>query len=95
VELAGEPLSDVPVWDETAEDPTAAFLVSRIGDREGFPLPIGIFRRVEAPTFEGSLHAQIEEETRRRGAGRLEALLGAGESWRVGGTASGSLEISV
>ena len=48
-----------------------------------YPTPLGVFRAIEAPTYEGSLYAQIEEATERKGAGTLEALLHGTETWVV------------
>jgi 2-oxoglutarate/2-oxoacid ferredoxin oxidoreductase subunit beta len=81
--FAGDPPADLPLWDPSRPEPALAFLLARLGDREGFPMPIGIFRRVDAPSYERSVHAQIQAEEKRKGAGDLEALLAAGESWVV------------
>jgi 2-oxoglutarate ferredoxin oxidoreductase subunit beta len=47
------------------------------------PVPIGVFRRVEQPTFEIGVWKQIEEITAERGAGDLDAALRGGSTWEV------------
>jgi 2-oxoglutarate ferredoxin oxidoreductase subunit beta len=83
VSFEGEPPPDLLKWDE--QDPALAFILSRLGERGGFPMPIGIFRRVAASTFERRIFEQVASETARKGPGDLAALLAAGETWVVGG----------
>jgi len=73
---------DLLVHDERSPDPTLAYLLSRMHYPE-FPEPMGVFRAVEAPTYEQLVLDQIAEVTRQRGPGNLEALLNAGDSWTV------------
>ena len=74
---------DLLVWDQTHPDSTLAYAIAGMEEGEGFPMPIGIFRGVETQSYEDLVHRQIEEETARKGAGRLEDLLRAGETWEV------------
>ena len=53
--------------------------------RPAFPLPIGVFRAVEKPTYEALLQAQVDEALRARGRGDLGALLHSGDIWKVEG----------
>ena len=48
-----------------------------------FPLPIGVFRAVEKPTYEALLEAQVDDAVRTRGPGDLHALLHSGDTWTV------------
>ncbi len=48
-----------------------------------FPLPIGVLRRVERPTFDASVRSQIAEITEDQGAGDLRKLLHSGQTWTV------------
>ena len=73
---------DLLFHDEKAEDSSLAYLLSRMHHPE-LPEPIGVFRAVERPTYEDMLSNQIREATERRGPGKLEALLSAGETWVV------------
>jgi 2-oxoglutarate ferredoxin oxidoreductase subunit beta len=51
--------------------------------RPDYPLPLGVFRAVEAPTYERMLEEQVKSATERQGGGDLEALLHSGETWVV------------
>lgn len=71
----------VLVHDEQADQPTLAFLLSRLTYPE-FPLPLGVFRDIARPTYESALVGQIEEAKGQR-AQDLQALLEGPETWRV------------
>ena len=70
------------VHDERAEEPTAAYLLSRMRYPE-FPEPIGVFRAVDRPKYDELLNAQVEEAGRGRGPGRLDDLFASGDTWDV------------
>jgi len=48
-----------------------------------FPMPIGVLRRIEAPTVDAGIHAQIAEVTESKGAGDLKKILYSGNIWTV------------
>jgi 2-oxoglutarate/2-oxoacid ferredoxin oxidoreductase subunit beta len=73
---------DLLVHDETAEDPYLALILSRMWWPE-YPVPVGVFRRVERPTHDALLTAQIEDAVAQRGEGSLERALNSGETWTV------------
>jgi len=73
---------DCLVWDESRPNPAIAFMAAQM-DAPRFPVPIGVLRRVESPTFEAGMAEQIRHETERRGPGSLEKLLRSGETWAV------------
>ena len=70
--------------DAHSADPTLAFALSRL-EPPDYPVPIGVFRDVEAPVLETDMWEQMEEVKRRRGPGEIEVLLTAGETWEVKG----------
>jgi 2-oxoglutarate ferredoxin oxidoreductase subunit beta len=83
VELGGAiTAGDCLVWDETRANPACAFLLSQM-QPPAFPTPIGVFRSVEAATFEAGVRAQIEGEMARRGPGDLAKLMRSGDVWTV------------
>jgi 2-oxoglutarate ferredoxin oxidoreductase subunit beta len=49
-----------------------------------FPVPVGVFRRIQQPTFERSVRTQIEKITEEKGAGDLRSVLYSGNTWKVG-----------
>jgi 2-oxoglutarate ferredoxin oxidoreductase subunit beta len=64
-------------------DPSAAFALSRISHGPHGPTPIGIFRKVERPTYEDLMAQQIADAQAEKGKGDLAALLRSGGSWVV------------
>ncbi len=63
--------------------PTLAFGLSRLTQDRVGATPIGVFRSVERPVYDELMAGQIETAVSERGAGELEALLHAGETWVV------------
>ncbi len=74
---------DLIVHDEQNPNPAYAFLLSRMDSTPGFPTPLGVLRAVDAPTYEDGMNAQLREVRLKKGAGKLEALLRAGDVWEV------------
>jgi 2-oxoglutarate ferredoxin oxidoreductase subunit beta len=74
---------DLIVHDEKNENPTYAFLLSRMDLTPGFPTPIGVFRAVQAPRYEDRIAEQIREVIAKRGKGDLAKLLRQGDTWEV------------
>ena len=72
----------VAVHNEKHQTPAYAFALATL-QRPNFPLPIGVFRAVEAPTYDALLENQVQEAIKRRGAGDLRALLNSGDTWTV------------
>jgi 2-oxoglutarate ferredoxin oxidoreductase subunit beta len=85
VELSGDQdpvAAGVAVHQERWETPAYAFALASLR-RPQFPLPIGVFRAVERPTYERMLSAQIDRAVESRGAGDLRKLLYSGDTWTV------------
>jgi 2-oxoglutarate ferredoxin oxidoreductase subunit beta len=81
----GVPESALHVHDAHADDPSAAFGLSRLTpgghlDRA----PVGIFRQVERPTYDDLAREQIATAQQTRGKGELADLLNSGDTWEVG-----------
>ena len=73
------------VHDEHRDDPSLAFALSRLADTPTVPTPVGVFRDVERPLYEGEVQRQLVGASEERGPGDLEALIGSGATWEVGG----------
>ena len=85
VELADgqDPVSaGVAVHHDRHETPAYAFALASLR-RTKFPIPIGVFRAVEKPTYEALLSGQVAAARAKHGDGNLETLLGSGETWTV------------
>ncbi len=74
--------SDLLVHDEANPNPAVAYILARMQYPE-FPVPMGVLRAVERPTYDDLLRQQIEDAISRDGEGDLEALLAEGDTWTV------------
>jgi 2-oxoglutarate/2-oxoacid ferredoxin oxidoreductase subunit beta len=81
VEDAGE--EALIVHDETLEDPSLAFTLSRLATGPNEPTPMGVFRAVERPDYGSMMDGQLVAAHERKGAGDLAALLRSGVTWTV------------
>jgi 2-oxoglutarate ferredoxin oxidoreductase subunit beta len=83
VDAAGVGEDALLVHNETHENAGLAFALSRLSHGADGPAPIGVFRNVERPTYDEQMAQQLEKARGERGEGDLEALLHAGDTWRV------------
>jgi 2-oxoglutarate ferredoxin oxidoreductase subunit beta len=78
---------DLLIHDERAEEPSLAYLLSRMvhsaSQSPSFPECVGVFRAVERPTYDAVLNAQLEDTIKARGRGNLDELLTGDETWVV------------
>jgi 2-oxoglutarate ferredoxin oxidoreductase subunit beta len=73
---------DLLIHDEKADEPTLAYLLSRMR-HPNFPEPVGVFRAIAEPTYEDLVMGQIEAATETLGPGNLESLFNDGDVWTV------------
>jgi 2-oxoglutarate ferredoxin oxidoreductase subunit beta len=81
-EAEGAAEEDFIVHDEKVEEPSLAYSLARLGEPD-FPVPLGVFRAVERPTYEEVVDQQIAEARKKPGADDLQALIDAGDTWKV------------
>jgi 2-oxoglutarate ferredoxin oxidoreductase subunit beta len=74
--------ADLLVHDETREDPSIAFLLSRMEWPE-YPVPLGVLRAVQKPTYDQLMTQQIEEAIAKEGEGDLREIFLEGDTWTV------------
>jgi 2-oxoglutarate ferredoxin oxidoreductase subunit beta len=73
--------ADLVVHDEHATNGGLAFFLSQFA--APLPVPLGVFRAVEAPAYE-TLNSQLAVNTRQqRGQGTLEELFNSGDTWTI------------
>jgi 2-oxoglutarate ferredoxin oxidoreductase subunit beta len=72
----------VAVHNERHESPAYAFALASL-TRPDFPVPVGVFRAVERPTYESLLQDEVARAIQRRGRGVLRSLLTSGDTWTV------------
>jgi 2-oxoglutarate ferredoxin oxidoreductase subunit beta len=75
-------VDDLLIHDEKAEEPSLAYLLSRMVHPR-FPECVGVFRCVERPIYEEQLNQQIEESIKKKGPGKLEELFASDDTWTV------------
>ena len=83
VRTADVPAERLVVHDEHRPDPALAFALSRLAERPDSPTPVGVFRAVERPTYEGAVQQQLVDASERSGPGDLGALLRSAPTWTV------------
>jgi 2-oxoglutarate/2-oxoacid ferredoxin oxidoreductase subunit beta len=78
---AGDPY--VLVHDETHEEPSLAFALSRVTQDTHGGTPVGVFRDIERPVYDELMADQLRVAEEKRGKGDLAELLLSGETWTV------------
>jgi 2-oxoglutarate ferredoxin oxidoreductase subunit beta len=73
----------VLVHDESREDPSLAFMLSRLARGPHEPTPIGVFRAVTRPEYSEATSQQLAAAVEEKGAGDLDALLHSGATWTI------------
>ncbi|HMC65239.1 MAG TPA: 2-oxoacid:ferredoxin oxidoreductase subunit beta [Gemmataceae bacterium] len=75
----GITVDDLLIHDEKAEEPSLAYLLSRMVYPR-FPECVGVFRCVERPTYDDLLNKQLEDVIRTKGRGKLEDLFASDDT---------------
>jgi 2-oxoglutarate ferredoxin oxidoreductase subunit beta len=77
--------AEATVWNASTKSAAPAFVLSEMDQEKSKPTPIGIFRSVEAETFDVAANKQVQAAIEKRGAGKIENLIRSGEMWTVEG----------
>src|SRR5437868_5029665 len=67
----GITIDDLLIHDEKAEEPSLAYLLSRMV-HPAFPEVIGVLRAVDRPTYDDAVNVQINDAIKAKGRGKLE-----------------------
>lgn len=73
---------EILIHDEKNPHPHYAYFLTQMKYPE-MPVPFGIFRAIERPTYEFLLDQQIKDAVKARGKGELQNLIYGGETWKV------------
>jgi 2-oxoglutarate ferredoxin oxidoreductase subunit beta len=73
----------VLVHDEAREDPSLAFMLSRLARGPYEPSPIGVFRAVTRPEYAEATSQQLAAAVEQKGPGDLAELLHSGATWTI------------
>ncbi|HWP44574.1 MAG TPA: 2-oxoacid:ferredoxin oxidoreductase subunit beta [Blastocatellia bacterium] len=74
--------ADLIVHNEKAPDSYLAYMLARM-EYPHYPVPVGVFRDVQKPTYEDLLKEQIDTAIERMGPGDLEKLIHSGDTWVI------------
>ena len=74
--------ADLVVHDEREAHGGLAFFLSQF-EAPNFPVPLGVFRDMEAPSYEDLNRQLIETAYEKKGHGDLAGLLNSGETWTI------------
>lgn len=74
--------SDIYVHDETVEDPTLSFALSRLSYPDS-PVPLGVIRAVKKATFEESIHLQLDTVKKTKKPISIGEMLRSTGTWTV------------
>ena len=74
--------ADLLVHDETADNSALAFFLSQF-EGPDFPVPLGVFRAVDTPTYQDRSACQAAEARVAKGQGELADLLDSGDTWTI------------
>jgi 2-oxoglutarate ferredoxin oxidoreductase subunit beta len=74
----------IVVHDEHRPDPTFAFALSRLADQPTTPTPVGVFRAIDRPSYEGEMQRQLVDASAKGGPADLDGLLRSAPTWSVG-----------
>ncbi|MDF2709211.1 MAG: 2-oxoacid:ferredoxin oxidoreductase subunit beta, partial [Nonomuraea muscovyensis] len=69
------------VHDAHNPDPSVAFALSRLDEPAFEHVPVGIFRQVDRPAYDGLMAEQLEAAVAQKGPGDLGDLLMGGDTW--------------
>lgn len=80
--VSGTLPSNAVVHDESREDPSFAFQVAQL-ELPHAPVPLGVFRAVQRPTFDREMNDQMAHAVALKGSGDLDQILNEGDVWDV------------
>jgi 2-oxoglutarate ferredoxin oxidoreductase subunit beta len=83
VNVADVPFDALLVHDEQKEDPSTAFMLSRLSRGPFEPTPVGVFRAVDRGEYAEAATAQLASAQETQGSGDLAAMLRSGGTWTV------------
>ncbi len=73
---------DLLFHDESIDDPAQAFRLAQMRYPNS-PEPMGVFRCIDRPTYDGEVDRQFNECIEQQGTGDLEGLFRSGDTWEV------------
>ena len=81
VDMENHSIDDILVHDETNLD--LAHIIANWTTHPVLPEPIGVLYSVDKPTYNSEMVAQVDSAIKAKGAGKVQDLLNAGDTWTV------------
>jgi 2-oxoglutarate/2-oxoacid ferredoxin oxidoreductase subunit beta len=83
VDVAATGEDGILLHDAHRDEPSLAFMLSRLGNVDDGVTPIGVFRSVDRPTYDDQVRDQIDDARAAQGDGDLAELLASGDTWTI------------
>ncbi|CAN5768540.1 2-oxoacid:ferredoxin oxidoreductase subunit beta [soil metagenome] len=83
VDVAEVGEENIVVHDESRDDPSFAFALSRLAANPSAPTPLGVLRAVDRPVYGDGMEHQLAQAIDKQGPGDLGKLLSSGDVWSV------------
>ncbi len=78
----GMDTSDLLIHNEAEPNPHYAYLLTQMTYPK-MPVPFGVFRSIERPTYNDMMEQQVEAAIKKQGPGELKPLIYGNETWAV------------
>ncbi len=75
--------ADADVWNPSTSSAAPGFMLSDITSIEGMPMPMGVFRDVEAVCYDEAVTQQVKASVPDSGPPSLKELVWGGDTWAV------------
>ena len=81
VDMEKHNVDDLLIHDETNLD--LAHIIANWTSHSVLPEPIGVIYSVDKPTYNSEMVAQVDSAVKKKGVGKVQDLLNAGDTWTV------------
>ncbi len=84
VNIKDVPLENLLVHNEKDPNPYYAYMLTQMDDPESpLPVPFGVLRAIEKPTYDDMMNQQIQNAIKQKGPGDLKNLIYGPDTWTV------------
>lgn len=73
---------DLYFHDETLQNPSIPYMLSQM-DYPKFPVPMGVLRNIQRPSYEAMIHEQNQQIIAEKGMGSLDKLITGRDTWEI------------
>lgn len=76
-------INDVWIHDENDENSARAFILAKLSEDKKFPVPVGVFRKINKTSYDEDVQNQIDYVNEQKGKGSYEKLMFTSNTWEV------------